>query len=385
MADVNHMSFDQSNCPSCLHIYVLPIGKSLMDKHKHNTAVRKIHTEQMTVWNKHSSSRRVPRPKAGIIYTQELACMCTRMHCLNRIDGAGCFRCKDACSNAIQAGRDDRPFFYTNFECTCIICTCQCSVLFFRHDGKKLAIQARKAREEKYNTSSQTKMDRFLGFTDSILVKTKEIYQEMGDKGTVDNAMSIAALDLFSSKSVQENVGLRNDMQKEMGPLSPFVGGKNISEFRANKRKNKSIYTSGSHLPPAELPLLQDDRKMAAITEVETKNNGSIISVITPNTPNRPNSRWFRNDLIEPNPLLQTPEREVSSVGTDDITPRSAHKKRVMRRLVDCKISPSNDAKKKLFRKLVANDVKSLAIIECAIDMESSVEETKEMLLNNCT
>ena len=60
-------------------------------------------------------------------------------------------------------------------------------------------------------------------------------------------------------------------------------------------------------------------------------------------------------------------------------------KKRVMRRLVDCKISPANDAKKKLFRKLVANDVESLAIIECAVDMESSVEETKEMLLNNCT
>ena len=49
MTDLNHMSFDQSNCPSCLHRYVLPIGKSLMDIHKHNTAVRKIHTEQMTV------------------------------------------------------------------------------------------------------------------------------------------------------------------------------------------------------------------------------------------------------------------------------------------------------------------------------------------------
>ena len=105
-------------------------------------------------------------------------------------------------------------FFYSNFEYTCIICTCQCSVLFFRHDDKKLAIQARKAREERYDNPTQTKMDRFLGFTDSILVKTKEIYQEMGDEGMVDNAMSIAALDLFSSKSVQENVGLRNDMQK---------------------------------------------------------------------------------------------------------------------------------------------------------------------------
>ena len=56
-----------------------------------------------------------------------------------------------------------------------------------------------------------------------------------------------------------------------------------------------------------------------------------------------------------------------------------------MRRLVDFKISPSSNAKKKLFRKLVANDLESLAIIECAIDMESSVEETKDMLLNNCT
>ena len=122
-----------------------------------------------------------------------------------------------------------------------MVCTCQCSVPFFRHDGKKLVIQARKAREEKYETPTQTKMDRFLGFTDSILVKTKEIYKEMGPEGTVDNAMSIAALDLFSSKSVQENVGLRNEMQKEMSPLSPFVGGNNMTEIRRNKRKT-SLY-----------------------------------------------------------------------------------------------------------------------------------------------
>ena len=244
--------------------------------------------------------------------------------------------------------------------------------------AKKLVIQARKAREEKYDSPTQTKMDRFLGFTDSILVKTKEHYHEMGDEGTVDNAMSIVALDLFSSKSVQENVGLRNDMQKEMGPLSHFVDGKNISEHRAIKRKNKSLYTSGSHLPPAKLPHLQDNRKMAAITEVQPKNNGSIISVITPNTPNRPDSRWFRNDLLAPNPMLQTPERGVSFVGTDDITLRSTHKKRVMRRLVDYKISPATDAKKKLFCKLVANDVESLAIIECAIGMESRLRKRRK-------
>ena len=68
-----------------------------------------------------------------------------------------------------------------------------------------MEIQVRKEREETYKPATQTTMDRFFNSIDSILDKTKEIYKEMNLEGTVDNVMSIAAWDLFSSNTAQEN------------------------------------------------------------------------------------------------------------------------------------------------------------------------------------
>jgi len=53
-------------------------------------------------------------------------------------------------------------------------------------------------------------MKRFYGFTDSIVSKTKDNYEEMRPQGSIDDAMSMAAMNLFSSPTVQVGVGLRN-------------------------------------------------------------------------------------------------------------------------------------------------------------------------------
>lgn len=45
----------------------------------------------------------------------------------------------------------------------------------------------------------------------------------MDAKATVGNTMFITSLDKFSTKSMLENVGVRNQIQKEMCPLSPCI------------------------------------------------------------------------------------------------------------------------------------------------------------------
>ena len=51
-------------------------------------------------------------------------------------------------------------------------------------------------------------MDRFYGFTDSIVNKTKENLGKMGEKVSVQDAMSIIAINLYSSPFIQEDVNL---------------------------------------------------------------------------------------------------------------------------------------------------------------------------------
>lgn len=59
------------------------------------------------------------------------------------------------------------------------------------------------------------------------------------------------------------------------------------------------------------------------------KNNGSVVKVVIKvTTSNTPDSRWYRNDLIKPNPMIYTPEKGVSSICTDNgISVRFTHKK----------------------------------------------------------
>ena len=55
-----------------------------------------------------------PRPNKSI--SQQLACLCTKMNCFDKIDGSGCFKCEIACENAIQQNSNIRPFFYINLN-----------------------------------------------------------------------------------------------------------------------------------------------------------------------------------------------------------------------------------------------------------------------------
>ena len=98
------------------------------------------------------------------------------------------------------------------FECTCPVYARPCHVLFYRHEAKNSASQARNEIEERRNTLSQSKMDRFYSFTYSIVSKTKDDYEEMRPQGSIDDAMLMTSMHLFSSPTIQEDVGLCNEI-----------------------------------------------------------------------------------------------------------------------------------------------------------------------------
>ena len=77
MDDVDHMSFDMNNCPSCKHRFVLSVGNSLENIYLiMKLCVGSNHMKAMTLWNRQLSTRRGPKPIVGPITSQHLACMC---------------------------------------------------------------------------------------------------------------------------------------------------------------------------------------------------------------------------------------------------------------------------------------------------------------------
>ena len=112
-----------------------------------------------------AASRKGPKPKMGNkSVSQKLMCLCTRLHCLNRTGGNGCFKCEWACVESKNQGTGKRPYFDEDMNCVCPFCTCQCSVVYYRHEEKSLAIQEKEEFLLQIDTKPQVKLSSFFGF-----------------------------------------------------------------------------------------------------------------------------------------------------------------------------------------------------------------------------
>ena len=122
-----------------------------------------------------------------------------------------------------------------------------------------------------------------------------------------------------------------------------------------------------------------------------TLSSSIVVSPIGENN----NSRWYRNKLYEndicedittPTTITTLSSANPKSVITCDIERESACeslRKMVIKRLIDV-TSPTSEVKKNLFHKLITNDEHIKTIVEMSVEMESNVEDTKKMLMNNC-
>ena len=113
MSEVTRDKLDISNCANCKHNFVLPIGLKQLEINHNNDNVNKEYCEAMYAYNHKSKSRKGDKkPKMGRSISMKLACLCTRMHYLNRIDGVGCLKCKWSCIESTKQAKMER-FFLT--------------------------------------------------------------------------------------------------------------------------------------------------------------------------------------------------------------------------------------------------------------------------------
>ena len=124
MSKITQEMMDFSNCASCKHNFVLPIGPDEAKINAHNENIKRAYSKAITEYRSRSRSRGGKVPKIGKQKTRKLACLCTRMNCLGRMDGVGCFKCEWACFEFKKAKRKSRPYFDQNMECKCKICAC---------------------------------------------------------------------------------------------------------------------------------------------------------------------------------------------------------------------------------------------------------------------
>ena len=375
MSDVTRGKLDHSNCANCKHNFLLPIGLKQNQINLHNDKVKNDYRAEMYAYNHKSKSRKgEKKPKMGRSLSMRLACLCTRMHCLNRDDGLGCLKCEWSCIENVKKGKDERPYFDKNNDCMCSICKCQCSVVYYRHEEKKLAIQAKNDVLSDLDTKPQSKIDSFFGFSNAIADLAKKRVAENEDVSP-SSLLGLTSEDLLRSIELQSNVDLRNTLQKSIGNIKNYElrdddgAIKSIAEIRREARikRFQSPHKTNSHLP---ICVTQDD-------------NSSIVtpaqSVATNN-----NSRWYRNNLSHSPINVNDEIRAGAAVITIDHGKSSDDMhKAVMKRLLSDQ-SPTSSAKRKCLLKMCDGDNAARTIVNLSVEMGATVDEAKDMILNNC-
>ena len=111
---------------------------------------------------------------------------------------------------------------------------------------------------------SQTNLNAFLGLKSTIVDMTQDTMEE-NEALSLDDAMAITAVDIIKNKKMQEDVKKRLELQRGMGPLTTYVEGKSIAQFRKEKKgvgrslpiRQIAIFQSGMKQKESSLHLLK--------------------------------------------------------------------------------------------------------------------------------
>ena len=340
MSEITRSKLDFSNCANCHHNFVLPIGPEQNEINHHNDEIKRIYRDRMFEYNHRSRSRKgASKPKMGKCLSRKLACLCCRMHCLNRPDGVGCLKCEWACieqsKSKMPGGR--RAHFDEDSDCKCNICACQCSVVYFRSEEKRMAEQSKRELLDLLDTKPQSKIDGFFGFTNAIADLANERLKS-DPTLTSSDLLGLTSEDLLSSIELQQDVDLRNTLQKSVGSIQTHQlhsDGlvKSLAELRREARLKRFVnpHKANSHKS----------------VDVDT------VSIVTPvrSVGGNDNNRWYRNKLPK-EPIAVNSATSQASSGTA----ASNMHKAVMKRLLQNYTSPTTLAKRKCFRKMAAGD-----------------------------
>ena len=210
--------------------------------------------------------------------------------------------------------------------------------------------------------------------------------ERMTEVETLDDAMALTACDLSGSKTLSGNIKLRNTLQKCVGDLELSANGMSAAQLRASKIKRRKV---NRDVAMAAHPLKEKSSFDVCSHAIAVSAN--IESALPIGTNN--NSRWNRGDLYRDtkiddsnnmSTITTSTTANLKSVIGDDVERDhavEALRKKVMKRLIDV-TSPPCTSKATLFRNLMKKTEQTSTIIEMAIEMESSIDDTKKMLMN---
>ena len=266
--------------------------------------------------------------------------------------------------------------FDQDLNCTCDVCACNCTELYYRDQSAKVVIQSQKEREEKTTPMKQTKLSAFINFEKDVYDMYQTNTAEVVDDKDHDDVITKTAIDLTQDSAMHNDVKCRLELQREVGVITPFVHGKNMSQLCKEKREKRkaSVHEENCHLKPAAI-------------EYDS-------SVVTPLMESPKNKRWYNNSLMDGDSVSSPPLRvhspQISAIlFQEDINLKRTGelKNKVIRRLID-NTSPTSELKKKTFNALVSNKPGVAEIISFACemvgkDMTDTVDICKQMLMDN--
>ena len=205
----------------------------------------------------------------------------------------------------------------------------------------------------------------------------------------MEDALAMTSKDLSSSTTLSNDIALRNSVQKNVGVIQDTIEGRSAAQLRRQKVKRRKI---DPNKECAALPIMGSQ-------DFDENHHAMVVSssnLVSPIGDNK-NERWYRNKLQhksyaeEDNNISiitsNTNNSNLKSVISNDIERSNAVdalRKRVIKRLIDV-TSPSTIPKQNMFRKLARDQDDTRVIVEMAVEMEASVEDTTKMLMDNCS
>ena len=134
--------FDAVACARCGHsfLYALESAEAVEER---NAKMKEDYEKEKKIWEKSHAQKRGSKPRIKKSDSQSLACMCIVTACNNKVTGAGCFVCKNACDAAKKNNHStNHPFLDDKLQCTCVVCKCNCNAVYQRSQQFAVAQQA---------------------------------------------------------------------------------------------------------------------------------------------------------------------------------------------------------------------------------------------------
>ena len=189
---------------------------------------------------------------------------------------------------------------------------------------------------------------------------------------TSSSLLGITSEDILQSIKLQEDIDLRNTLQQSIGPIKDFKLKSNDEEKTIEEIRRETRQSRINHYDP---------KKKAKVETPSLKESSSPPYAIDLTQSKRFSNNRLSTSQINLKHELAAEPSNVAAVPSK--SPVDKRKNEVMMRLLSSD-SPTSPHKRKAFRKLCGDDKEARTIVNLSIQMDATVEQTKDMLLNHC-